>query len=268
MNPVRTMALTEAPPAAPTVTPEQLALITSTIAKDATPLELELFFYDCARRGVHPLDKLIHFTKRGGKYTPVTSIDFMRSRAAMTGDYAGSDDAIFAGVAKSAEFAATVTVYRFGHEQKCAFSATVRWPEYRPLDHDFMWQKMPFTMLGKCAEALALRKGFPQELSGLYEAAELDQASTEVVNRSTGEITEAAPPAPAPARPAPRFISEAQRKRLFALAKEKGWTKPLITDTLKKKFQIDSTAKIPVTQYDDACAAFTEAPPLDPNTPF
>ena len=27
------------------------------------------------QQGVHPLDKLIHFTKRGGRYTPITSID-------------------------------------------------------------------------------------------------------------------------------------------------------------------------------------------------
>ena len=163
-------------PTAPTITPDQLALIKQTIAKDATDLELELFFYDCARRGVHPLDKLIHFTKRGGKYTPVTSIDFMRSRAAMTGDYAGQDDVIFSGAVGNGEFTATVTVYRLVHDQRCAFTATARWSEYKP-DQDFMWRKMPHTMLGKCAEALALRKGFPQELSGLYEAAEMDQAS-------------------------------------------------------------------------------------------
>ena len=57
----------------PVVTSEQVALIKTTIAKDATDTELQLFFYDCKRQGVHPLDKLIHFTKRAGKYTPITS---------------------------------------------------------------------------------------------------------------------------------------------------------------------------------------------------
>ncbi len=86
----------------PPVTTEQVALIKTTIAKDATDTELQLFFfYDCRRQGVHPLDKLIHFTKRGGKYTPITSIDFMRQRAAQTGECGGIDDAIFVGEPKT-----------------------------------------------------------------------------------------------------------------------------------------------------------------------
>lgn len=191
---------------APTITADQMDLIRKTVAKDATPDELKLYLYDCARQGVHPLDKLIHFTKRSGKYTPVTSIDFMRIQAANTGECLGISDPVFMGDVKTPElFAATVTVKRIVQGQVAEFTATARWSEYKP-DQAFMWMKMPHTMLGKCAEALALRKGFPKQLAGLYAREEMDQAgqdaapmverpkpaaAPEHVNTLTGEVVEA-----------------------------------------------------------------------------
>lgn len=189
-----TTALIERDPAAPAVTNDQLELIKRTVATGATADELKLYLYDCARQGVHPLDKLIHFTKRGGKYTPVTSIDFMRIRAAETNEYAGSDDAVFAGLPPMSEaFAATVTVWRLTQGQRFPYTGTARWSEYKPAE-DFMWRKMPHTMLAKCAEAVALRKGFPRQLAGLYAKEEMDQADS-----PRGYVVEA--PAPSAAIP-------------------------------------------------------------------
>lgn len=180
----------------PLVSQEQLRLIKDTVAREATDLELQLFLYDCQRQGVHPLDRLLHFTKRGGKYTPVTSIDLMRTRAADTNEYAGSDDAVFAGKPMLSDFACTVTVWRIVQSQRCAFTATARWSEYYPGDGPggTMWRKMPHTMLAKCAEGLALRKGFPRQLAGLYASEEMDQAG------SPAPVQRTSPPVDAPGR--------------------------------------------------------------------
>lgn len=183
------MSLALAPKSADIViTADQLALVKSTIAVGATDAELKLFLFDCTRQGVHPLDRLIHFTVRkdksgARKYTPVTSIDFMRIRAADSGEMAGSDDPTFDGTAGptgvGTYFSATVTVYRLTQGQRFAYTATARWSEYKPEANDFMWRKMPHTMLGKCAEALALRKGFPRQLAGLYAKEEMEQGDSQ-----------------------------------------------------------------------------------------
>ena len=159
------------------VTEEQKELVKRTVAPDATEQELQLYFYDCTRRGVHPLDKLLHFTKRQGKYTPITSIDLFRMRADSTGVHLGTDEPLYQGAKGTPDFAAMVKVHKLVAGQKATFTGTARWSEYYPGDQQgFMWKKMPHLMLGKCAEALALRKAFPAQLHGLYVQEEMDQA--------------------------------------------------------------------------------------------
>jgi phage recombination protein Bet len=42
------------------------------------------------------------------------------------------------------------------------------------------WLTMPHVMIAKCAEAQMLRKGWPEDLSGIYAAEEMDQAMIDV----------------------------------------------------------------------------------------
>ncbi len=168
---------------------EQETFVEFLSAQNPTPAELKLHYFFCADKGVHPLTRLIYFTKRGGKYTPITSIDYLRIRAESSGLYAGSDDAAFKGEVKKDNktypLSATVTVWKLVNGQRCPFTGTARWSEYAPANlndnNAFMWKSKPYIMLSKCAEALALRKGFPGQLQGLYISEEYD-ASAPVVN--------------------------------------------------------------------------------------
>lgn len=155
---------------------EQLALIKQTVCQGATDTELALFLYAAKRSGLDPLTKQIHAVKRSGKMTIQTGIDGYRLIAQRTGHHAGTDDAVYV-VEQGIPVSATVTVYRIVGGQRVGFTATARWSEYYPGDaQGFMWKKMPFLMLGKVAESLALRKGFPAELSGMYTKEEMEQA--------------------------------------------------------------------------------------------
>lgn len=214
-----------------TVTGDELDLVKRTVATGATEAELKLYLYDCQRQGVHPLDRLLHFTKRGGKYTPVTSIDLMRTRAADTGEYAGSDDAVFVGSPKEPDlFQAAVTVWRLVQGQRCSFTATARWSEYKP-DAAHMWQRMPHTMLAKCAEALALRKGFPRQLAGLYAAEEMAQAD----NRTSYSVEPAKAELAKPQAEAPLGASEYASTQNTQAVPDDGQTRIVRVDSTPTK---------------------------------
>jgi hypothetical protein len=77
-------------------------------------------------------------------------------------------------------------VYKLVGGLRCAFSSSARWKEYCQ-EASPMWKKMPFLMLAKCAEALALRKAFPAELSGVYTHEEMMQADTEPAGKTSDQ---------------------------------------------------------------------------------
>ena len=169
------------------ITPAQVDLIKSQIAVGATDDELKLFLHVADKSGLDALSKQIYFIKRGGKMTIQTAIDGFRSIADRTGQYCSSDDPIFE--EKDGKLTkATVTVGKRVQGVEGKFTATARWDEYYPDKNPFMWDKMPYTMLGKCAEALALRKAFPQQLSGLYTGDEMDQAGDQGIPNNTKNI--------------------------------------------------------------------------------
>ena len=165
---------------------DKIELIKKTVAKGATDLELELFFHACKRTGLDPLMKQIYAIKRWDskdkieKMTFQTGIDGYRLIADRTGCYAGSSDAEYTIGLNDLPVVAKVTVTKLVSGIPCQFTSSARWAEYVQLSKEgiptSMWKKMPFLMLAKCAEALALRKAFPAELSGVYTHEEMQQA--------------------------------------------------------------------------------------------
>ena len=173
----------------------KIDLIRRTVAAGATADELELFFHQARRAGLDPLAKQIYFVKRQGKGVIQVGIDGLRLIADRTGNYAGSDDAEFTGqTERGFPAAAKVVVYKMVEGQRCPFGATARWEEYFPGDQQgFQWKRMPHAMLSKCAEALALRKAFPADMSGLYVHEEMEQAGS--LETPSLQIAEPASPA-------------------------------------------------------------------------
>jgi phage recombination protein Bet len=170
-------------------TDDQVKLIKSQIAPKATNDELSLFLYQCKRTGLDPLTRQIYAIHRNAKdangnyverMTIQTSIDGFRVIAERSGDYAGQDEPLFQ-EENGKLIKATVTVYRFrGDTRYPAAVGVAYWNEYCQTGRDGkpmgLWAKMPHTMLAKVAEALALRKAYPQDLSGLYTNDEMQQA--------------------------------------------------------------------------------------------
>lgn len=154
--------------------PEQVELIKKQIAPNANDNELKLFLYQCQRTGLDALTRQIYCIHRGGKMTIQTSIDGFRVIAERSGDYAGQDEPVFT-EENGKLISCRVTVYRFRGEQRYPAAVGVAYmSEYNAGGP--MWTKMPHTMLAKCAEALALRKAYPQDLSGLYTNDEMQQS--------------------------------------------------------------------------------------------
>lgn len=216
------------------LTSEEIKVLedTSIIPKGTPTSQIKLFSKVCAEKNLSPFSKQIYLIARKDnktntiRYSHQTGIDGLRSIAERTGQYAGSDDYLFdEGVSEFAmksnkrnPTTATATIYKIVANQKGSFTASASWDEYYPGDHlGFMWKKMPFTMLGKCAEAKALRKAFPELLGNIYVNEEMQQAGELLQNNQV--ITDALEDAVVVETTATK-VTAMVKKRLIEIANE------------------------------------------------
>lgn len=201
-----------------TYTGQQMALIRRTVAADCNPAEFDLFMAAAMRAGLDPFRKQIGalvFNKDKPdkrRMAIVTYIDGLRAIADRSGVYRPDEDEpqyTFDPEVKSETnplglVKAVVRIFKNDRP----VTGVAYWDEFAPVTDEWaydqaqgkraptgkqkidgQWGKMGRIMLAKCAEAQALRKAFPEDLSGLYERSELDQASASDLTPS--EIIEA-----------------------------------------------------------------------------
>lgn len=222
------------------LTEEQVNLLKRTICKEATNDELSLFLHACNRTKLDPFMKQIYAVQRGNVMTIQTGIDGYRLIAERTGNYMPGKEPSFAYDSNNYLVSATSYVKKMDskgdwHEIAC----TAFLKEYE--GNGMGWKKMPHIMLAKVAEAAALRKAFPADLSGFYTSEEMEQAdihSIEKIDYFAPEET---------------FISEHQSQVLKAVIEigilpyEPGYMEKFL-----KSCKLVSIDKIPADRYERA----------------
>jgi phage recombination protein Bet len=184
---------------------KDLALIRRTVATDTNDDEFALFIHMARTLHLDPLRRQVHalvFAKdnpRKRRLTLVTSIEGYRTIAARTGNYRPdedepvfiTDEALKSDNNPAGLITCSVRVWQHARGDWHPITGTARWEEFAPLktvwvdnqptdrktlDKSGKWVDMPFLMLAKCAEAQALRKGWPECLSNTFIGPEVDQA--------------------------------------------------------------------------------------------
>ncbi len=176
----------------PVLASDELDTLRRTIGHDLDDNEFELFAAICRRTGLDPFARQIYAVMRwdGRQKRNVmqiqTGIDGLRLIAERSGTYAGQTPAEWCGqdgkwvdvwLSDQAPAAARVGVLR--HDFKEPVYGVAKFASYCATNKDgtpqAMWKTMPEVMIAKCAEALAIRKAFPNDVSGVYTKEEMGQ---------------------------------------------------------------------------------------------
>lgn len=239
------------------------ALKTLGVSNDVTQADLAIFLTQSKRTGLDPFSRQIYMIGRKQKtangyetkQTIQVGIDGLRAIAhrvaqqchevfSMSDTLWADKTGVWHDVWLSPEppSAAKVSVKRGGG----VFSAVAIFKEYAPIYNgklSGMWSSKPALMIAKCAEALALRKAFPSDMSGIYTDDEMSRA--EDVSAPTVVETSAQQQAETISHRRPQISTQEQREQIFAMLAEAG-----ISDKLKAINYLKHAANIPPTKQE------------------
>lgn len=166
------------------------------VSNDVTQADLAIFLTQSKRTGLDPFSRQIYMIGRKQKtangyetkQTIQVGIDGLRAIAHRVAQQChevfSMSDTLWADktgtwhdvwLAAEPPAAAKVSVKRGGG----VFSAVAIFKEYAPVYNgkpSGVWSSKPALMIAKCAEALALRKAFPSDMSGIYTDDEMEKA--------------------------------------------------------------------------------------------
>jgi len=167
---------------------EHKALIRDTLCSWATEDEFATFIHVCQRHKLDPMLKEIYPVKKWDRklsrevLSIQTGIDGFRVIAERTGNYAPGKEPTYEEKDGTLISATAYLKKRTEDGTWHEIAAKAYYSEYVQLSREgkptAFWLKMPHNQLGKCAEALALRKAFPNVFAGLYTFEEMAQATT------------------------------------------------------------------------------------------
>lgn len=154
-----------------------LATLKQTVAKGATNEEFAMFVNFCKGTGLNPFKKEIWFIKTSRGVQLMTGINGFFSIANNHPQFDGYETGLVApdgsyvsqSYPKSDYIGSWCKVYR--KDRRVPTEAVTMLAEYDKKQS--IWISMKRIMIQKCAESVALRKAFPQELNGLYTQEEM-----------------------------------------------------------------------------------------------
>lgn len=179
---------------------QEVEMIKKALGVEMMPEDFRIFLHLAKKVNLDPFSKQIYpvpfNTKVGNswikRYQTVIAIDGLRAIALRSGEYEGQTTPLFfdeetkeweeAYTGTGHPFACKVGVYRTGLREPVY--AVAHWEEYAKKDKagvlTSFWKDKGCLMLAKCAEALALRKAFPNDTASLYIEEELDKSIVHV----------------------------------------------------------------------------------------